>query len=54
MIKSCGSCQHWIKWKNNPKGMNKGFKSAGLCKLQDGRCPSDHVCDKWKGVKYRR
>lgn len=54
MNKSCGGCQHWIKWKRNVGYLKKGFGSDGLCSLQDGRCSSDHVCSMWSGKKYER
>lgn len=43
MIKSCGGCKHWTKWPED-----------GLCESQDLRCPSDYVCEEWKGKKYSR
>lgn len=54
MQKSCGGCTHWNKWKHNPKGLHKKLSSDGLCSLHDMRCPSDYVCDNWKGIKYKR
>lgn len=54
MIKSCGGCRHWTKWKYNVPYFPKGLGSDGLCQLRDGRCPSDHVCSMWEGKKYQR
>ena len=48
-MKSCGSCEHFIKWKNDQR-------SGGLCALKDGRTSTDRgrSCGEWAGIKYTR
>lgn len=47
MIKSCGGCEHWTKWKND---------YSGVCDLHDHRAKSDAGggCKDWTGKKYDR
>lgn len=49
MPNDCGSCQHFVKWKNDRLG-------GGLCEENDSRTKSDHGhnCKEWKGIKYAR
>jgi hypothetical protein len=48
-VKDCGSCQDFIKFKNDQH-------SGGLCNLKDGRTNTDsgHTCEMWKGIPYNR
>lgn len=50
MIKSCGGCEYWVKWR---KAAYK-LKSDGLCQVNDWRVSSDYTCASWKGIKYER
>jgi len=45
--KECGSCQFWIKWKDDGRG---------LCELLDAAGKAEHGknCKSWKGRKYDR
>jgi hypothetical protein len=49
MSKSCGSCQHFTKWKNDRI-------SGGLCELLDWRTNSDcgRKCPHHKRIPYER
>jgi hypothetical protein len=48
MIKTCGNCTYFIKWKNDQIG-------PGLCEKIDTRTKPDNTkCSKWKGIKYIR
>ena len=48
-MKSCGSCDHFTKFKNDQH-------SGGLCSFFDARTDTDRgkKCEKWKGIKYKR
>lgn len=47
--KNCGSCNGFLKWKNDKFG-------GGLCETLDARTKSDHGhnCELWKAKKYER
>ena len=47
--KECGSCDNWIKWKNDKWG-------RGLCTLLDvaGKAEHGKNCPCWQGKKYKR
>lgn len=48
-MQDCGSCKHFVKWKNNKIG-------GGVCVLLDMRTKTDygHRCEKYKRIKFHR
>jgi hypothetical protein len=47
MSKSCGSCDYFVKWKDD---------GEGLCEIIDCRTKSDYGknCKKYRGKRYKR
>lgn len=50
MIRSCGGCDYWMKFRNARKELNK----KGLCEYHDWLVNSGDVCKYWLGIKYDR
>lgn len=48
--RECGSCEHWIKWKEPKMG------GRGLCCLFDlaGHAQDGKNCSYWTGKQYQR